>query len=319
MHYLITGGAGFIGSHLGERLLSGGHQVTVLDNFDPFYPESLKRHNLDLLQAAGDCRFVQGDVRDRALLDRVFAGARFDAVVHLAAKAGVRPSIEDPEAYYDVNVNGTLQLLEAMRRAGVRRLLFVSSSSVYGNQEKTPFSETDEVDHPISPYAATKRAGELLAYTWHHLHGFDVACVRFFTVYGPRQRPDLAIRKFTELALAGQPIPLYGDGSTRRDYTFVGDIVQGLVKILALPSWGYEIVNLGNGRPVTLLDMVKALEKALGKPIDIQWMDKQPGDVEQTHADVRKAAAWCGYQPEVSLEEGVKRFVDWAVGRSAGF
>lgn len=319
MHYLITGGAGFIGSHLGERLLSEGHQVTVLDNFDPFYPESLKRHNLDLLRAAGDCRFVQGDVRDRALLDRMFAGDRFDAVVHLAAKAGVRPSIEDPEAYYDVNVNGTLQLLEAMRRADARRLLFVSSSSVYGNQEKTPFSETDEVDHPISPYAATKRAGELLAYTWHHLHGLDVACVRFFTVYGPRQRPDLAIRKFTELALAGQPIPLYGDGSTRRDYTFVGDIVQGLVKILALPSWGYEIVNLGNGRPVTLLDMVKALEKALGKPIDIQWMDKQPGDVEQTHADVRKAAAWCGYQPEVSLEEGVKQFVDWAVGQSAGF
>ncbi|MBL8235201.1 MAG: GDP-mannose 4,6-dehydratase, partial [Bryobacterales bacterium] len=217
MQYLITGGAGFIGSHLGERLLADGHGVVAFDNFDPFYPATIKRGNLDLLGAYPGFSFEEGDLRDRKALDRLFARYRIDAVIHLAAKAGVRPSIDDPEAYVDVNVNGTLRLLEAMRDAGVPRLLFASSSSVYGNQEKTPFSETDEVDHPISPYAATKRTGELLAYTWHHLYGLDVACVRFFTVYGPRQRPDLAIRKFTELALAGQPIPLYGDGSTQRD------------------------------------------------------------------------------------------------------
>ncbi len=318
MQYLITGGAGFIGSHLGERLLAEGHGVVAFDNFDPFYPATMKRGNLDLLGAYPGFSFEEGDVRDRKALDRLFARYRIDAVIHLAAKAGVRPSIDDPEAYVDVNVNGTLRLLEAMRDAGVPRLLFASSSSVYGNQEKTPFSETDEVDRPISPYAATKRTGELLAYTWHHLYGLDVACVRFFTVYGPRQRPDLAIRKFTELALAGQPIPLYGDGSTRRDYTYVGDIVQGMVNILALPAWGYELVNLGNGQPVSLLDMVKALEKALNRPIAIEWLDKQPGDVEQTHADVRKAADWCGYWPEVSLDEGVRRFVDWTVVAASG-
>lgn len=318
MQYLITGGAGFIGSHLGERLLAEGHGVVAFDNFDPFYPATMKRGNLDLLGAYPGFSFEEGDVRDRKALDRLFARYRIDAVIHLAAKAGVRPSIDDPEAYVDVNVNGTLRLLEAMRDAGVPRLLFASSSSVYGNQEKTPFSETDEVDRPISPYAATKRTGELLAYTWHHLYGLDVACVRFFTVYGPRQRPDLAIRKFTELALAGQPIPLYGDGSTRRDYTYVGDIVQGMVNILALPAWGYELVNLGNGQPVSLLDMVKALEKALNRPIAIEWLDKQPGDVEQTHADVRKAADWCGYRPKVSLDEGVRRFVDWTVVAASG-
>ncbi len=311
MKYLVTGGAGFIGSHLIERLLSEGGEVVALDNFDPFYDEALKWENVSLLAENERFAFLQGDLRDSALLEKIFQHHRIDAVVHLAAKAGVRPSIAEPEAYFDVNVRGTLTLLEAMQRNGVKRLMFASSSSVYGNQTKIPFAETDDVSRPISPYAASKCAGELLAHSWHHLHGLDVACVRFFTVYGPRQRPDLAIRKFTELALADQPIPLYGDGSSRRDYTFVTDIVDGIVRLLAVPKWGYEIFNLGNGSPVTLLDMVRALEKKLGKPLKINFLEKQPGDVEQTHADIRKAAEWCGYQPEVSLDEGVAQFVEW--------
>lgn len=312
MNYLITGAAGFIGSHLCERLLADGHQVVALDNFDPFYAEAAKRANLAFSLEKKEFRFVEGDVRDGVLLDHIFQNNAVDAVVHLAAKAGVRPSLDDPACYLDVNVRGTLVLLEAMRRARVGRLLFASSSSVYGNQAKMPFAETDDVGRPISPYAASKRSAELLAHTWRHLYDFDVACVRLFTVYGPRQRPDLAIHKFVRLALAGQPIPLYGDGSTRRDYTYVSDIVDGIARLLQQPgAWGYGIFNLGNGTPVTLLDMVRAVEKALGKTLEIHFLDQQPGDVEQTHADIGKAAAFCGYAPKVSLEEGVGRFVEW--------
>lgn len=311
MHILITGGAGFIGSHLGESLLADGHQVTAIDNFDPFYDPAAKRKNLGILAQWPAFRFVEGDIRDRAAWPRVFSPTQPDAVVHLAAKAGVRPSILQPAEYFDVNVNGTVQLLEALRAAGVPRLLFASSSSVYGNQEKMPFSETDDVSNPISPYAATKRAGELLAYTYHHLYGIETACLRLFTVYGPRQRPDLAIHKFAHLALENQPIPLYGDGSTRRDYTFVADTVRGIRQVLELPNLGYEIFNLGGGTPVTLLEMVRALEKALGRPLNIQFQDKQPGDVDLTFADVTKARAHFGYQPQVGLEEGVERFAEW--------
>lgn len=313
MHYFVTGAAGFIGSHLCERLLAEGHQVVGLDNFDPFYDPAAKRANLALLLENEEFSFVEGDIRDGVLLDSIFQKNAPDAVLHFAAKAGIRPSLADPAGYFDVNVNGTLALLEAMRRGGAKRLLLASSSSVYGNQSKIPFTETDDVSRPISPYAASKTSGELLAHTWHHLYKLDVACVRLFTVYGPRQRPDLAIHKFAQLALAGQPIPLYGDGSTRRDYTFVSDIVAGVTGLLQRPRWGCEIFNLGNGSPVTLLDMVRALEKSLGKTLEINFLEKQPGDVEQTHADIGKATAFCGYAPKVSLEEGMEKFVAWFV------
>ncbi|GAB4497119.1 MAG: GDP-mannose 4,6-dehydratase [Saprospiraceae bacterium] len=315
MTILVTGGAGFIGSHLCEHFLTKGHRVISLDNFDDFYNPAIKEQNISGLLKNENYELVRGDIRDAAVLKNIFEKNAVDCVVHLAAKAGVRPSIQQPVHYMDVNVNGTANLLETMRLEGVRRFVFGSSSSIYGNQEKMPFSETDDVSRPISPYAASKHSGELLSYTYHHLYGMDVACLRFFTVYGPRQRPDLAIHKFTQLALAGQPIPLYGDGSTRRDYTFVGDIVQGISKLISNPDWRYEVFNLGCGNPVTLLDMVKSVEQALGKPLEINFLKKQPGDVEQTHADISKAQAFFGYQPTVSLQEGVRQFVEWFRGK----
>ena len=311
MTILVTGGAGFIGSHLCESLLRDQIRVICLDNFDPFYDPAIKRNNLAVLSQWPDFHFIEGDIRQEQSFTQIFSTHTVDAVIHLAAKAGVRPSIQEPALYYDVNVTGTLRLLEAMRAAGVPRLLFASSSSVYGNQEKTPFSETDDVSHPISQYASTKRAGELMCYTYHHLYNIDIACLRLFTVYGPRQRPDLAIHKFAHLALHNQPIPLYGDGQTRRDYTFVADTVRGIRQVLDLKQIGYEIFNLGGGTPVTLIEMVRVLEKALGRELMIEFQDKQPGDVDQTFADVAKASAFFGYQPQVTLEEGVKQFADW--------
>lgn len=318
MTVFVTGGAGFIGSHLCESLLKTGHKVVSLDNFDPFYDPEIKERNIAGLAGNRNFRLLRGDIRDRQVLQDIFRDYDVDAVVHLAAKAGVRPSIQYPVEYMDVNVNGTACLLESMREAGVRRFVFGSSSSIYGNQEKMPFSETDDVSAPISPYAASKRSGELLAYTFHHLYGMEVACLRFFTVYGPRQRPDLAIHKFTQLAMAGKPIPLYGDGLTRRDYTFVEDITGGILRLLDTPAWGYAIFNLGNGRPITLLDMVHAIERALNKKLEINYMDKQPGDVEQTHADIGKAEAFFGYRPSVGFPEGVRRFVEWYASQPAG-
>ena len=318
MTILVTGAAGFIGSHLCETLLKDGHRVVGLDNFDPFYDPAVKWSNTRWALDQPGYKLEQGDIRDRQLLRQIFTQQPVDVVIHLAAKAGVRPSILHPGEYFDVNVNGTLQILESMAEARVKRLLFASSSSVYGNQAKTPFSETDDVSHPISPYAASKRSGELLAHTYHHLYGMDVACLRLFTVYGPRQRPDLAIHKFAQLALENRPIPLYGDGRTRRDYTFVADIVQGMRQLLELPSWGYEIFNLGGGKPVTLMDMVRALETALKRSLEVQFMPKQAGDVEQTFADVRKAFQYFGYQPRVDLQEGVKQFTAWLQHNVAG-
>ena len=311
MTIFVTGGAGFIGSHLCEHLLANGHRVVCLDNFDDFYDPHIKEQNIISALQHPAYRLVRGDIRDAAVLDDIFSREQVDCVVHLAAKAGVRPSILEPVLYMDVNVSGTANLLEAMRRHGVRRFLFGSSSSIYGNQEKTPFSETDDVSRPISPYAASKHSGELLSYTYHHLYGMDVACLRFFTVYGPRQRPDLAIRKFTQLVLAGQPIPLYGDGATRRDYTFVEDIVRGITTLIGHKGWRYEIFNIGCGSPVSLREMVDAVGLALGKTPEIEFLPKQPGDVEQTFADIGKAQAFFGYKPEVRLQEGVRRFVEW--------
>lgn len=311
MTILVTGGAGFIGSHLCEHLLGLGHRVVCLDNFDDFYDPAIKEQNTAAALQHPDYLLVRGDIRDADVLNGIFESHTVDCVIHLAAKAGVRPSIQQPALYMDVNVNGTVVLLEAMRRNGVRRFIFGSSSSIYGNQVKTPFSETDDVSRPISPYAASKHSGELLSYSYHHLYGMDVACLRFFTVYGPRQRPDLAIHKFTQLALNDQPIPLYGDGGTRRDYTFVADIVQGISTLMENKDWRYEVFNLGCGNPVSLLEMVEAVGDALGRPLKIDYLGKQPGDVEQTHADIRKAQAFFGYQPAVHLKEGVRRFVEW--------
>lgn len=311
MTILVTGGAGFIGSHLCEALLNDGYTVVCLDNFDPFYNPDIKRKHVEFLLDRPGFKLVEGDIRDRQLLRHIFTRQAISVVVHLAAKAGVRPSILQPGDYFDVNVNGTLQLLESMAEARVQRLVFASSSSVYGNQVKVPFSESDEVNHPISPYAASKRSGELLAYTYHHLYGMDVSCLRLFTVYGPRQRPDLAIHKFAQLAFNHQPISLYGDGKTRRDYTFVGDIVRGIRQLLRVYPRGYEVFNLGSGAPVSLLDLVRALEQVLGRPLDVQFREKQAGDVEQTFADIRKANRYFGYAPGIQLEAGIKQFFEW--------
>lgn len=254
---LITGAAGFIGSNLAKKMLHKGFQVIGIDNFDDFYDPAIKRKAVAKLESA-DFSLYEGDIRDRQFLDKVFETTKPDLVIHLAARAGVRPSIEQPELYYEVNVTGTLTLLEAMRKAGVKNLLFASSSSVYGNNKKVPFSESDAVDNPISPYAATKKAGELLCYTYHHLYNFNIYCLRFFTVYGPGQRPEMAIQQFGRKIMANEPITLFGDGSTRRDYTFVDDITDGICGCAGNLK-GYEILNLGNSQTITLINLVRSI------------------------------------------------------------
>jgi UDP-glucuronate 4-epimerase len=316
MRVLVTGGAGFIGSHVSERLLERGDQVLALDNFSDFYDPSLKRRNIKAVYRAhpdGAFALCEADIRDAEALDMAFDSFKPDAVVHLAACAGVRPSIERPEEYFDVNLMGTVRLLSAMAAHGVRRLIFASSSSVYGNNEKVPFSEDDPVDHPISPYAATKKAGELAVHTWHHLMGLSCACLRFFTVYGPRQRPDLAITKFANLMLEGKPIPVYGDGTTRRDYTYIDDIVDGVVRALdwtAEPG-RYGVFNLGENHTVSLAEMIETLERALQVKAEIHRLPPQPGDVERTWADVSRARAVLGYNPSTPFEKGIDKFVRW--------
>ena len=318
MHILLTGGAGFIGSHLTRRLLARGDRVTVLDDFNDYYDPARKRANVAPFLAADSedsprYRLVEGDIRDAALVDRTFAHAAdgaFDAVIHLAARAGVRPSLQEPILYEEVNCVGTLRLLEAARRHGPKTFLFGSSSSVYGINEKLPFAEDDEVNQPISPYATTKRAGELLCYNYHHLYGFRTACLRFFTVYGPRQRPEMAIHKFTDLLARGKAIPLYGDGSSRRDYTYIDDIVDGLLAALALAP-GFEIINLGGAETTSLKDLVTWIAAELAVEPRIEYLPGQPGDVPITYADVSKAARLLGYSPKVPIREGLRRFVAW--------
>jgi UDP-glucuronate 4-epimerase len=312
-HILITGGAGFIGSHLTRRLLAQGDRVTVLDDFNDYYDPARKRENVASLAASAngdDLRVVAGDIRDEPLVDRLFADGRFDAVIHLAARAGVRPSLEQPILYEDVNCIGTLRLLEAARRHGPKLFLFGSSSSVYGINEKVPFAESDEVNQPISPYATTKRAGELLCYNYHHLYGFRTACLRFFTVYGPAQRPEMAIHKFTDLIFRGKPVPMFGDGGSRRDYTYVDDIVDGLLATLALAP-GFEILNLGGADTTSLADLVRILGEELAVEPRIEYLPAQPGDVPITFADVSKAARLLGYSPKVPIRDGLSRFVSW--------
>jgi UDP-glucuronate 4-epimerase len=310
MKSMVTGAAGFIGSHLCERLTSQGWDVAGLDNFDPFYSEQVKRKNVAGLVSSGRFELVEGDIRDAECVRSILDAGDIDMIVHLAAKAGVRPSIEDPLGYQDVNINGTMVMLESAAKADVKKFVFASSSSVYGNNEKVPFSETDNVDFPISPYAATKKAGELLCHTYNHLYGIDMTCLRFFTVYGPRQRPDLAIHKFARLIEAGQAIPVYGDGSMRRDFTYIDDIVDGVVAAMERCS-GYEIYNLGESQPVRLDELIAAIEKALGKKAIINRLPEQPGDVKQTYADVRKARKELGYSPKTGVSAGLAEFVRW--------
>jgi UDP-glucuronate 4-epimerase len=307
---LVTGGAGFIGSHLTDRLLADGREVVVLDNFDPFYDEAAKRRNLEGARKSPRMRLVSGDIRDAAALEAAFDALPIDAVVHLAARAGVRPSIEDPILYASVNLDGTVRVLEACRRRGVSRFVFGSSSSVYGNNLKAPFAEDDPVEHPISPYAATKRAGELIAHTYHHLFGMKVACLRFFTVFGPRQRPDLAIRKFAELIASGREIPVFGDGTTGRDYTYVDDIVDGVVAALDRAT-GFHIWNLGGAHPVVLKDLIDRLARGLGRIPAIRRLPPQPGDVERTWADVSRAKRELAWAPSTSFERGMELFLAW--------
>ena len=307
---LVTGAAGFIGSHVSQHLLDRGEEVVGIDNFDPFYSEATKRRNLEPLLKSPWFRFAGVDLRDETLVSGLVEEIKPSAVIHLAAKAGVRPSIEDPAGYIGANVLGLQNLLSALSRRPVEHFVFASSSSVYGNRSDPPFKETDRTDEPASPYAATKKAGEALSFTFHSLTGVPVTCLRFFTVYGPRQRPDLAIHKFVGLIDAGKPIPFFGDGSTRRDYTYVDDTVEGILGALAVPR-GFEVYNLGRSDPVTLDEMVRAIESALGKTAVLDRKPDQPGDVAVTCADVSKASAAFGYAPGVEFAEGVRRFVAW--------
>jgi UDP-glucuronate 4-epimerase len=304
---LVTGGAGFIGSHVVEALLARGDEAWILDNFNDFYDPRLKRQNA---AAAREARLIEGDIRDADGMQRLFAEGAFDAVVHLAAMAGVRPSVEDPLHYQDVNVRGTMVLLELARRYPGQRFVFASSSSVYGSNERVPFREDDDIHHPVSPYAATKRAGELLCYTHHHLYGIPTTCLRFFTVYGPRQRPEMAIHKFVRLALSGKPIPFFGDGSTRRDYTYIDDIVDGVLRAIDRCA-GYEIYNLGEAQTTSLSELVELIGKACGVVPLLERLPLQPGDVAITYADVSKARERLGYRPATPVAQGVARFVDW--------
>jgi UDP-glucuronate 4-epimerase len=310
---LVTGGAGFIGSHLCQRLLGEGYKVVCLDNFDTFYDPAIKRANVEEIEATardGVFHLVEGDIRDKEFLENVFRRSSFDMVIHLAARAGVRPSIQDPLIYEEVNVRGTLNLLEACREYGVLNMIFGSSSSVYGENKKVPFSEKDKLEAMISPYAITKRVGELFCYAYHYLYGLNIFCLRFFTVYGPRQRPEMAIHKFTRLIHQGQKIPMYGDGSSRRDYTYIDDIIEGVVKA-ARNVRGYDIFNLGESRTVPLQELISLLEKTLGKKVKVETLPAQPGDVPITYADISKARRLLDYNPKVEIEEGIDRFIRW--------
>lgn len=313
-HALVTGGAGFIGSHLVSQLLEEGWRVTVIDNFDHFYPRPLKEANLVLPRTHPNFRLLEIDIRDSGKLPSAL-DERVDVLVHLAAKAGVRPSIEDPSTYQEVNVAGTQNLLELARANGIRQFVFASSSSVYGINPRVPWSESDPQLMPISPYAATKLAGEMLGHVYSHLYGMRFIALRFFTVFGPRQRPDLAIHKFTRLLLAGESIPVFGNGSTRRDYTYVGNIVAGIRSAMTYSNSNYEIINLGNHRTVSLLELIQSLEAVTGQRARIKWLPEQPGDVPQTWADTAKARELLGYRTDFDWLEGLARFVNWYLDR----
>ncbi len=307
---LVTGGAGFIGSHVVESLLARGDRVVCLDSFDPFYEPAIKRANLRAAAAHPNFVLIEGDIRDLGRVEEVCKTQQVDRIFHAAARAGVRPSLRDPLLYEDVNVRGTVVVLEAARRGAVTNFVFASSSSVYGGVEQVPFSESMPLSRPISPYAATKLAGELLCYTYHHLYGLPVTCLRFFTVYGPRQRPEMAIHRFVRLTERGEPVPIYGDGTIRRDFTYIDDIVQGVLAALdrAVP---FEVFNLGESATIELKELIGLIEDCLGKKARLQWLPPEPGDMPITYADIGKAVRLLGYSPRTPVKEGLPRFVEW--------
>ncbi len=320
MKILVTGHAGFIGSHLTDRLLEDGHEVVGMDNRDPFYPAPIKERNLARARDHGGFLDLNEDICQADAYEQVPDDV--EMVVHLAALAGVRPSIQRPRRYQEVNVGGTTRLLEFARRRTIERFVFASSSSVYGNNDKVPFSEDDPVDYPISPYAATKRSGELLAHTYAHLFGLRLICLRFFTVYGPRQRPDLAIHKFARLLDHNEPIPMYGDGTTQRDYTYIDDVIEGVEGALrwtgTADPGAFQIVNLGESRTISLSEMIRIMGEEMGVEPEIERHPPQPGDVERTWADVTRARELLGYEPRTGFREGVRRFVRWYREEAAG-
>lgn len=327
--FLVTGGAGFIGSHLCESIIKNGDKVIIVDNFNDYYDPKIKKYNLNEIKNTirkyniFQDKFVvyEGDIRDKKILKEIFSH-KIDIIVHLAAMAGVRPSISNPYLYYDVNITGTLNLLEECKKNNVKKFIFASSSSVYGNNKKVPFSESDSVDLPISPYAATKKSCELLCHTYNHLYGISIACLRFFTVYGPRQRPDLAIHKFTELIMKDKSIPFYGDGTTERDYTYISDIIDGInktIKWIDTNEIKYEIFNLGGDHTISLKEMVKTIEYVLKKHAKLNVMDMQPGDVNRTCADIRKSNDILGYCPKTIFAEGIKQFIEWKINNKQNF
>jgi UDP-glucuronate 4-epimerase len=308
---LVTGAAGFIGSHLVERLLSVGHPVIGLDNFDDSYPPAIKWNNIGALEGVAGFQLEQGDIRDTTLLDRLFKENDIGTVVHLAARAGVRPSLEQPLLYEEVNIKGTINLLEASRIHGIKQFIFASSSSVYGLNGKAPFSEEAKVDYPVSPYAASKAAGELFCRTYSHLYHIPVIALRLFTVYGPRQRPEMGIYRFARMIEHGEEVTIFGDGTSQRDYTYVADIVAGFEAALACSDESFQIFNLGRGEPVELMGLIGLIEEALGKKARIKYLPPQSGDVPFTLADNSKAYALLGYRPQVDIAEGIPRFVRW--------
>jgi len=312
---LVTGGAGFIGSHLCERLLSNGIKVICLDNFDTFYDPKIKIQNAEGVAKKFPDLFdlATGDIRNPEQVKGVLQKNKVDAVVHLAARAGVRPSIAEPLFYQDVNIRGTIVLLEACKENGIGNFIFASSSSVYGENQRVPFAEKDLDIQPVSPYGATKRAGELLCYSYHHLYRMNVACLRIFTAYGPRQRPEMAIHKFTRLIDRGEKIPMYGDGSSRRDYTYIDDLIDGMLGVIDRHK-GFEIYNLGESQTTSLKKLIRLVEEALGKKANIETMAFQPGDVSVTYADITKAKRMLKYRPKVKIKEGIQRFVEWYKG-----
>jgi UDP-glucuronate 4-epimerase len=309
MRILVTGGAGFIGSHLSEKLLAAGHDVVILDDFNDFYDPQIKRANI--AGFASDVTVRHADLRDSESVRTVFHREKVDAIVHLAARAGVRPSIQNPRLYYDANVIGTLHLLEAARLTGIERFIFASSSSVYGVSKTVPFSEDQHLIQTLSPYGATKIAGEFLCSTYSQLYQMRVVALRYFTVYGPRQRPDLAIHQFTRRIYAGQPIDRFGDGNTRRDYTYIGDIVQGTMAALDYSGPLYDVFNLGESETIQLQALISAIENALGKKAKINRLPEQPGDMPLTYADISKARKLLGYNPTTKFGEGLPKFIDW--------
>lgn len=307
---LVTGAAGFIGSSLVERLLRRGDVVVGLDNFDPYYDVEIKHRNLAFARVHENYRFHEVDIRQEDAIRRLFEAEKFHVVVHLAARAGVRPSLLDPKLYHEVNIIGSQHILDACRDIGPNHLVWASSSSVYGGSVAVPFSEDDPVATPISPYAATKRMNELMGHVYSHIYNLRITMLRFFTVYGPRQRPDMAISKFTRLICAGEPVPMYGDGSTRRDYTYIEDILDGLVKAVDTP-FSFEIFNLGESRTTSLRELIDMIARCVGKTAIIEPMPTQPGDVKITYANIAKAKAMLGYNPQFPIEEGVRRYVEW--------